>query len=215
MERNRNKKAKAFGASSKKSVKLQIERIPPRLLPNPVRQAVRRYINNAAFTSQTFTQSTLYDQFLMVVAVTGNAISYADMVRIRKIKIWLRGVGAYATLQPLAGDPNNVFCSPERTYTVDVASDAFPSTLVVKPRGGVDPLGGWKETNNAGFAQTLMILGTSAAAGNFIMDVHYEYVENIVGSPNGYAKITSTTTLGSMGSVTPFVGLQVAGSNQL
>lgn len=196
----------------------KIEKIPPKVYPNPIRSVTRRYETNTAFSAQTFTQSTLYNQFLMVVvAATGNAISYADMVRIKKIKAWVFGFGSSFEIQPLTGDIQNQFCSPERTFSANCISTAFPATLVVKPRNGQDPLGGWKESNTTNFAQTLLLLNFAVgpAGGSLILDVSYDYIENIVGGPNGYGMITSTLVLGTMGSVTPFAPLVVSGSNQL
>jgi hypothetical protein len=195
----------------------KIEKIPPRLLPNPIRKAIRRYSTATSFSAQTWTQSTLYNQFLTVVAVSGNAISFADMVRIKRIKAWVFGMGSDLVIQPTNADVNNQFASPERTYTASCVSTAFPAVLVIKPNKVNDPLGGWKETNNVNFAEILLVLNFAASTtgGFLVLDFEYEYIENIVGGPNGYAVITSTTVLGTMGSVVPFAPLFIVGSNQL
>jgi hypothetical protein len=187
------------------------------LYPNPIRKAVRRYSTATAFSAQTITQSTLYNQFLTVVATTGNAIPFADGVRIRKICAWVFGMGSNFVIQPTNGDVNNQFSSPERTYTAQCLSDAYPAKLVLKPKNSADPLGGWKETNNNNFAEVLAVLNFASGGVTpfLILDIHFEYVENIVGGPNGYAVITSTTTIGTLGSVTPFNPLFIVGSNQL
>jgi len=173
--------------------------IPPRLQPNPVRKIVKRYTNNATFGGQTFTQADLYNQFLIVVATTGNCVPYVDMVRIRKIRVWSYGTGSLTVLQPLDGDVNNQFASPERTYSITPLGTAQTGYMEIRPRGSTDPLGGWKETSNVNFAQTLFTLTTTCTAGNLIIDVLYEYIENCVGGPNGYAFLSSTTVLGTVG----------------
>jgi hypothetical protein len=173
-------------------------------------------VSTAVFAGQTFTQADLYNQFLVVVATTGNAISYADMVRIRKIKIYVQGQAGIAfTLQPLNADVNNQFASPERTWTVQCQNASAPTqSLTIKPSGPMDPLGGWKETSNAGFATALFVASWNGTTG-LTIDITFDYIENVVGGPNGYAVVTTTTTLGTVGGRPILGSMNVLGSNQL
>jgi len=192
-------------------------KIPRFIQPNPVRRVKKRWISTAAFSAQTFTQSDLYNQFLVVVATTGNAIPFVDMVRIRKIEVYVQGAaGTTFTIQPLDADVNNQFASPERTWTIQCSSNAAPTqSLTIKPKGGMDPLGGWKETSNAGFATSLFTATWANGTTGLTIDISFEYIENFVGGPNGYAVLTTTTVLGTVGGRSILSNMNVSGSNQL
>jgi hypothetical protein len=190
--------------------------IPKFIRPNPFRSITKRWVSTTAFAAQTFTQSDLYNQFLVVVATTGNAIPYVDMVRMKKIKIFVQGqAGNSFTIQPLSADVNNQFASPERTWTIQCNNASAPTqSLMIKPKGPEDPLGGWKETNNVNFAETLFVASWTGALG-LTIDISFDYIENVIGGPNGYAVITSTSTLGTVGGRTILSNMNVSGSNQL
>lgn len=216
------KKRSTFGrkkpSSNNRKFRSEKLMVVPPIYPNkPIRRTVR-FVSTAAFAGQTFTQQDLYSQFLTVVAVTGNAISFADMVRIRGIKIWIQNFvtpGAQFTIQPLSGDVNNQFASPERTYTLVSSSSAQPSFLHIKPKGKDDPLGGWKESNNVNFAQTMLVASWTGGLG-LTIDFDFDVILNTVGGPNGYAVITTTTVLGTLGGRGIFGGnMNISGSNQL
>jgi hypothetical protein len=196
---------------------VDLVRIPRFLQPNPIRRIMKRWVSTAAFSAQTFTQSDLYNQFLVVVATTGNAVPFADMVRIRKIRAFVQGTaGAAFTIQPLSGDVNNQFSSPERTYTIQCSNASAPTqSLVIKPRGPDDPLGGWKETSNAGFATALLVASWQNGTTGLTIEMDFDYIENWIGGPNGYAVLTTTTTLGTVGGRTILSNMNVSGSNQL
>jgi len=173
-------------------------------------------VSTAAFAAQTFTQADLYNQFLVVVATTGNAVPYVDMVRLKRLKAYVQGQAGNAfTIQPLDADVNNQFASPERTWTIQCQNASAPTqSLVVKPKGPMDPLGGWKETSNAGFATALFVASWSGGMG-LTIDITFDYIENVVGGPNGYAVVTTTSVLGTVGGRTIFSNMNVLGSNQL
>jgi hypothetical protein len=196
---------------------VDLVRIPRFIQPNPIRRITKRWVSTAAFAAQTFTQSDLYNQFLVVVATTGNAIPYADMIRIRKIRAFVQGAaGAAFTIQPLSGDVNNQFASPERTYTIQCNNPSAPcQSLVIKPRGPDDPLGGWKETSNAGFATALLVASWVNGTTGLTIEMDFDYIENWIGGPNGYAVLTTTTVLGTIGGRTILSNMNVSGSNQL
>jgi hypothetical protein len=196
---------------------IDLVRIPRFLKPNPVRRILKRWVSTAAFSAQTFTQADLYNQFLVVVATTGNAISYADMIRIRRITCFVQGsAGAAFTIQPLSGDVNNQFASPERTYTIQCNNPNAPAqSLRLKPMGPEDPLGGWKETSNAGFATPLFTASWVNGTTGLTIELDLEYIENWIGGPNGYAIVTTTTVLGTIGGRTILSNMNVSGSNQL
>jgi hypothetical protein len=177
---------------------------------------MKRWVSTAAFAAQTFTQADLYNQFLVVVATTGNAVSYADMVRIVKIEAFVQGqAGNEFVIQPLNADVNNQFASPERTFTIQCqnASTATQS-LRLYPKGPMDPLGGWKESSNAGFATPLFTATWTGTLG-LTLDITFDYIENFIGGPNGYAVVTTTTVLGTVGGRTILSNMNVSGSNQL
>jgi hypothetical protein len=214
--RRKQKKQSKSSSSSEIIIPRTSLNVPSTIFPNLPRKVTYRYTNTGAIAGQTFALADGHNQFLTVVATTGNAISFVDMWRIRRIQLWSIGSGVVTTIQPLSGDINNAFNSPERTFALSPIGTSQPGYLSIRPRGPQDPLGGWKETNNVNFAETLFVLSCTGGAGALIMDIDFEFVLNIVGGPNGYAVITSTTVLGTLGSVKPLGGLmQLVGSNQL
>jgi hypothetical protein len=191
--------------------------IPKFIRPNPFRRITKRWVSTAAFAAQTFTQSDLYNQFLVVVATSGNAVPYADMVRIVKLRAYIQGAaGALFTLQPLNADVNNQFASPERTWAIQCQNASAPTqSLVIRPTGPSDPLGGWKESSNVNFAETLFVASWQNGTTGLTIDITFDYIENVVGGPNGYAVLTSTSTLGTVGGRSILSNMNVIGSNQL
>jgi hypothetical protein len=131
--RKRNDPARRGSATGSPIV--DMVRIPKFIQPNPVRRIKKRWVSTAAFAAQTFTQADLYNQFLVVVATTGNAVPYADMVRIRKIEVYCQGAaGTTFTIQPLNADVSNQFASPERTWTIQCSTNNAPTQSLIKTK---------------------------------------------------------------------------------
>jgi hypothetical protein len=212
--RKRREPARRGGATG--SSEVDRVKIPKFIRANPIRSIKKRWVSTAAFAGQTFTQSDLYNQFLVVVATTGNAIPFVEMVRIKKITAFVQGIaGTELVIQPLDADVSNQFASPERTWTIQCQNASAPTqSLSFGPRGPTDPLGGWKSTTNVGFATPLFTVTWTGTTG-LTLDIDFEYIENWVGGPNGYAVVTTTTVIGTVGGRTILSSMNVSGSNQL
>jgi hypothetical protein len=201
MERNRNKKAKSLRAAGRKSfnnLDSAVPPYPPMLNSQPIQKYVRRFKQIGAMSNQAFALANGHEQFLVVVALTGNAVPYVDQWRIRKITIWnsdqINLTQLHVTAQDTADNFKN---SLDRALSCISRSADKPGKLVYRPTEG-DPLGSWHETSNVNFAGTLFTLTNGGTTGT-IMDIVFDTVPNLLGLANGFASVTATTSLGTMG----------------
>lgn len=237
MERNRSKKAKAFGASRelntvKKQIqdeethKMPIPRVPPSLLMTQKLRTTRRFVSGTATLSNlSFTLQNGHNQFLVVTTVGGAAVSYVDSWRLKAIKVWVLASELLGntqnvsfTITPVAGDvSSNMYNEPEKAYNVDSQSLSEYSTLGIKC-GKRSPLGGWHFTTTVNPAGVLFqynaTSGATSLSGLIIMDLEFEYILNTVGLPLGYTAGTATTTVGTLGSQN-ISGFSLRGTNNL
>lgn len=177
------------------------------LLSAPVLKAHRRFNLVGAGGVGIFNTADGHSQFLVVVALTGNAVPIVDMWRIRKIKIWNSNRSQDVLLSTLAqSSVQNGVNSRERSVLAQRAlGDTQPTTCTVTPTGQSDPLGYWYETSTLNPGQNLFSVTTNALT-DVVMDIWFEYILNWVGIANGYAVVTTTTTLGTLGAVSPLGG---------
>lgn len=228
-----SKKAKAFGASGRKPVnnntppETHLARIqngqPKDRNFAPRREVCRRFVQSAAVVNQGFPLSGGHDQFLTVTnAGTGAAVPYVDSWRIKKIDLFAWGSSdgfpTTVTLTPVGTDlSSNMLNDPEQIFSMTArsATQAKHMRITTSPSR---PFGGWHFTSNVNPTGVLFQLNIGSGAGtqrNVVMDITFEIVENLAGSPLGYGVITATTTLGTIGGRNPISGFTLNGVNNL
>jgi hypothetical protein len=232
MERNRRANAKGLRASGRKPVNNNLPETHTSRVQSgqpkdrnfaPRREVVRRFNQSAAVTNQGFPLSAGHDQFLTVTnSGTGAAVPYVDSWRIKKIDLFAwgstDGFPTTVTLTPVGTDvSSNMINDPEQIFSMTArsATVAKHMRIITSPSR---PLGGWHFTSNVNPAGTLFQINIGSGAGtqrNVIMDITFEIVENLAGSPLGYGVITATTTLGTIGGRNPITGFTLVGVNNL
>lgn len=233
MERNRSKKAKAFGASRGKSVKIiksdpethlvrkGSSQVPDRNFVRTVVE-VRRFQQFTAVTNQGFTLANGHDQFLVVTNVAGNAVPYIDSWRIKSIDIYAiagsDGSQTSVVFTPTGASTDNMNNDPEQLFNLTARSFTEPSHMRIVA-SSKRPLGAWHFTSNTGFASTLFQINiatnTSATGLRVTMDITFETRKNLAGLPLGYGAVTGTTVLGAMGGRNILSGMQLMAVNNL
>jgi hypothetical protein len=222
MERNRSKKAKAFGASGQiKSVKKILEdedthiaqcpKIPPQISLVKKDRCVRRFVSvTATISNQAFLLSDGHNQFLTVTNVLGNAVPYVDSWRLKSITCFILGSESVGTaynvsmvISPVAGDvSSNMFNSREEGHQITSAGPNVYASMKLKC-GKRTPLGGWHFTSNVNPTGVLfqynVVSATPSVAQLITLDLEFETVTNLLGLPLGYGVVTATTTLGTVG----------------
>jgi hypothetical protein len=196
--------------------------IPPAFNPIPVRRCRRRWLQSAACVNQAFTLADGHSQFLVVTNVLGNAVPFVDCWRIRKIHVWCISEGTASTnvsITPVGADiDSNSYNDRERLFTCSSRSTAEPGHMHIKCAED-QPIGSWHFTSNVNFAGTLFQinvgLNAGAATNRCTLDIEFEYVENFVGLPLGYGKVTATTTLGTVGGESLFGSFGLQSTNLL
>lgn len=177
------------------------------ILSQPVSRAHRRFNLVGAGTTNVFNTADGHGQFLVVVAVTGNAVPWVDMWRMRKIKIWNSNRSNDVVLTALSQSTvQNGVNSRERTVCAQRAlGDTQPTVCEITPTGPSDPLGFWYETSTLNSGQNLFTVTTTALT-DVVMDIWFDYIVNVVGVANGYAIVTTTSSLGTLGAIQPVGG---------
>jgi hypothetical protein len=228
MEQQRSKKAKSLRAAGRKPVK-NIDREINNILGPQVRyktglikphssmkilEMKQRFALNGNFTS-SFTMQDGHQRFLVATGTT-TAISYADIWRIKEVKVFCRNNEQDASCQvaftPSFSDPSNsnAINSVPKTYGLESQSSASAAILVYRP-GRLDPMGLWHRTNNA-VNTNLFTVQTSASTGavdqNTLIDITFEYVINLNGGNSPYT-VTGLGSLipGALGALPIFGGL--------
>jgi len=171
----------------------------------PTYRCWRRFRQNAVITNQSFTISDGNNQFLMVTNASGAATPYVDMWRIKKIVAYISGLGSSVTQQsnlsliPQGLDISNNFLN-DREEVFDMSGNSTNTTSMIITPGKGTPLGSWHETSNVNFAGVLFLFSSSQANSNIaFLDIEFEVIPSLVGSPNGYTVVTGTTVVGVMG----------------
>jgi len=217
MERNRSKKAKAFGASGKKmplknhksdeTVLVRCPLIPPARNFAKSRCETRRFVQVGAMASQGFSLANGHDQFLTVTnAATGAAVPYVDSWRIKKISVWCVSTGNFnveANITPSGTDlTSNMRNDKEQIFEISSRSTAEPASMSIICSKD-QPLGSWHFTSNVNTAGVLFIYNVQIGGGgsyySTTMDIEFEVVDNLAGLPLGYGVVTSTLVLGAIG----------------
>lgn len=211
MERKQSKKVKSLRATTvsgnsvnkQSSTSLVVPLIRDRmrtfqaLIPahsvNPVRRMKRRFTFGTNFSGNVI-QSDGHDQFLVASSSTV-AIPYVDVWRIKKLTVYVRNNEADYSCQvqitPSGSDisSNNIAVVPTM-YAVESQSSARATCMEIIP-SPVSPMGCWHRANATNNAGTLFAIATSSGGGsidhNSLMDIEFEYILNLIGSPPAYS----------------------------
>jgi len=205
-----------FNSNSRKLVQrlmtriVEIPRYPPMHDATPMRTITRRWVSaeSTAISNQPFKLRTGHRQFLVVTDTAGTAVCYVDVWRIRKISVWCLNYvdnATTVTIRPVSTDlDTNNYNDREATYSCSSRSEAEPGHMGIIPARDT-PLGSWHKTSLVNEAGDLFIINADyggASSGNWAsvtLDIEFEYVENTVGSPQGYSTSTATLIPGTMG----------------
>ncbi len=202
-------------------------RFPPMFDDTPLRCCRRRFVSaeNVAITNQNFTLSNGHRQFLVVTDTAGTAVCWVDVWRIKSVSVWCINYvdnATTVTIRPLSTDlDTNNYNDREATYSCSSRSEAEPGSMKIVPARDT-PLGSWHKTSTVNATGVLFGLNVNyggASSGNWAtvtIDIEFEYVENMVGSPQGYSVSTSTLTPGTLGGSNLFTSaLLLQSVNQL
>jgi hypothetical protein len=230
MEQMRSKKAKSLRAARRQPVNNKVvpeilgildtqtsylKGLAPPHTVMKIQKCTHRFALNGNF-SANFQVADLFNQFLVATSST-TAVTYVDVVRIRRIKVWCRNneqdYSCQVALTPAfintSGDQAG-FKSVPKTYGVESQSSAYACVLDIKP-GRLDALGNWyRSTTNT--SSNLFSLQTSAGGGavdqNTMIDISFEYLVNLNGTVAAYTVSgLSSLTTGFMGGLPIFGGL--------
>jgi hypothetical protein len=190
-------------------------RFPPEFDASPTYFCRRRWVSdeNVNIGASFFTQQNGHNQFLICTS-SGNALCWVDMWRIKKISVWTINYvdnATSVTIAPATADStDNNFNDREAAYSISSRSEAEPGHMSIVPARDT-PLGAWHKTstvNNSGQLFQFIADYGGASTGNWAtitLDVEFEFVPHMIGSPNGYTTTTSATTVGVMGGKNIFV----------
>jgi len=191
-------------------------KFPPRLNVAPIRTVTRRWISaeGVALSTATFTLQSGHRQF-MVETGTNVATPYVDTWRIKSVSLWTNAHednSVTVTFQALGTDTaNNCFNDLQEIYECSSRSPSEPGHMKIIPSKDM-PLGAWHKTNTVNgtgglFEITANYGGASSGSwGGVTMDIEFEYIENIVGGPQGYTLSTVGISAGVMGGCNLFGG---------
>jgi hypothetical protein len=184
---------------------------PPAFDSLPTRTCRRRWVSkkDVAIVSESFRLTEGHRQFLVVTVANTTAVCYVDCWRIKSISIWCNNDvedATTVTIFPVTGDiDSNTFNDRESGFTCSSRSEAKPGCMKIIPARDT-PLGGWHKTstvNATGSLFTINVNNGGASSGDWgttTMDIEFEYVENLLGSPQGYSvTISAVASVGSLG----------------
>jgi len=184
---------------------------PPTYNAVPTYRATRRWTSNKTnpITSLSVTLASMHRQFSVVSVANTTAIPYADVWRIRRISIWCMNSvedPTTVTLVPVGTDTtDNNFNDREVVYECTSRSEARPGHMAIVPSASC-PLGAWHKTSTVNSTGVLFVINADyggASAGDLstvTMDIEYEFVENLYGTPQGYSfSLAGTYSVGTMG----------------
>lgn len=184
---------------------------PPMYDSLPVRTVRRRWQSreDSAITGQTFRLTEGHRQFLVCTVADTTAVCWVDCWRIKSISIWVNNSDQDPTtcsIYPLTGDiDSNSFNDREAAFTCSSRSQAKPGSMKIIPARDT-PLGSWHKTSSVNATGTLFSMSVDNGGANSgswsttTMDIEFEYVENLIGSPQGYSvSISATAPVGSIG----------------
>jgi hypothetical protein len=185
---------------------------PPRIEYLPTRSVVRRFVSSSTVSCNgfTFPLSSGHRQFSVETVADTTAVSWVDVWRITKISMWCNNDVEHSTtvtLYPIGTDTgDNSYNDREAAFSMSSRSESLPGYMSIVP-SPYSPLGSWHKTstvNSSGLLFSLAVEYGGAGAsdrGTITMDIHFDYVENMVGSPQGYSVSTTVTPIvaGSLG----------------
>jgi hypothetical protein len=184
---------------------------PPDLDATPKKHCVRRWTskNNRAIVDEIFRLTEGHRQFLVVTVANTTAVCYVDCWRIKSISVWCNNDvedPTTVTIRPVTSDiDSNCFNDREATFSCSSRSEAMPGHMKIIPALDT-PLGSWHKTSTTNATGSLFIMNIDnggASSGSWsttTMDIEFEYVENLIGAPQGYSvTISATAVVGTMG----------------
>jgi hypothetical protein len=140
-----------------------------------------------------------------VIVGTGasNVRSWVDMWRIKEIRVF-----AHATddeelstfrITPVGQDNNDNFLNDiPQIFTIKSADMSGYNVMIITPT--LDhPLGMWHVTSNVNPNGQLFLMAANLADNNSILQITFEYVENLSGITNGFVDTSSVIDLGQIG----------------
>jgi len=190
-------------------------RFPPMHDSTPTRRIVRRWVSaeSVAITDRGFNLTQGHQQFLVVTDTSGGCVCFVDVWRIKSISIWCINYvdnATTVTVRPLSTDlDTNNYNDREATYSCSSRSEAEPGRMKIVPARDT-PLGSWHKTSTVNPGGGLFRINVDyggASSGNWAtvtMDIEFEYVENLVGSPQGFTFASSTLIPGTLGGTNLF-----------
>lgn len=206
----------------KKEMRDVISRLVTKMLPGPrfppdldylrTKRTIRRWVSkdDVAILPGGFAILSGHDQFLVVTDLIGGCKCYADMWRIVAVRVWCNNYienAVTCTIQPLGTDiDSNCFNDREAMFSITSRSESFPAHMEVIPARDT-PMGCWHKSttvNTSGVLFNFYADQGDTSSGNWAnitMDIEFEYVENIVGGPQGYTRTSSIvpSTPGTLG----------------
>jgi hypothetical protein len=179
MERNRSKKAKAFGASGRKPVnnnKLPMQ--PPPFKAVPVRNGCVRMLATAAVDGD-FTNLDLFNLPGCSVQTAISGIPISQAVRLRNIKIWspvqTAGSTTTVTLIDNSGVAGTALDGMPEVFSDSSMSFDRPARLSWKTKKE-RPSGGWWAIASTSISRVLFNLKCPLGS---IVDFHFEFILNL------------------------------------
>jgi hypothetical protein len=185
--------------------------LPPDYDATPVKRCIRRWTsrNNRAIVDEIFRLTEGHRQFLVVTVANTTAVCYADVWRIKSISIWCNNDvedPTTVTLRPVTSDiDSNCFNDREASFSCSSRSEALPGHMKILPALDT-PLGCWHKTSAVNATGSLFVINIDnggASSGSWsttTMDIEFEYVENLIGAPQGYSvTISATASVGTLG----------------
>lgn len=175
-----------------------------------VKSCKRRYVSNesVAITGYAYKIRDGHKAFALVIASDGTASSYVDCWRIKKISCFSINYVDNSTtvdIRPVTNDlDTNCFNDREASFACSSRSEAMPGHMVIIPAKDT-PMGCWHRTSTVNPTGSLFIINVDyggASSGNWAtvtVDIDFEYVENIIGAPQGFTFTSTNTTPGTMG----------------
>jgi len=199
----------------REKLKYELSLRPPRFNPSPIIRVTRRF-RATGTVSGNFTVASGHNQFLVVTVASTTAISYADIWRIRRVRIWspITAVGAdgFCSITPIALDTSQAFFNDRTLPINDTTTSADRPAFVEWVPKPNTPSGSWHATTST---NTSANLWTIAASAGSTVDIELDYTECTSIASNSYSTATGIASLGLLGSRAFGSGLITFGMNSV
>jgi hypothetical protein len=197
---------------------VSVPKFPPEFDNGPTTLVRRRWVSNATnpVTNMIFALAQGHRQFLISTSSLTSAVPYVDTWRIRKISVWcINDVDhtTSVTIVPAGIDiDSNMFNDREKIFSCSSKSEAEPGRMAIVPAED-SPLGSWHVTSTVNPSGSLFVMNvnyggaSSGSRSTVTMDIDFETVVNVFGSPNGYSVVPNVAASnGSLGGAHLFSG---------